>query len=79
MEASTVNLLTLMFSAVGGAVGAYVAIRIRLAAIEARQERDREHFVERIAHAQATAQRAHERIDTLLHHHGGTKWPADST
>lgn len=75
MNDAVVNLLTLAFSAAGGAVGSYVAIRVRLAEIEAKQERDREHLADRIAEVRSAVHRAHERIDALLHSQGSGKWP----
>lgn len=60
------EVLVLALSAVGGALGAYVAIRVRLAEIETRQQRDYEHFTRGIDQMRATADAAHKRIDRML-------------
>jgi VIT1/CCC1 family predicted Fe2+/Mn2+ transporter len=59
MSAETV--LQLVFTAVAAAIGAYVAVRVKLAELEARLD----HAHERIGEVQASVTRAHERIDTL--------------
>lgn len=60
------TLLSLVFSTIGGAFGAYVAVRVRIATIEARQERDREHLSERIGVVAHSVDRAHRRIDSWM-------------
>lgn len=53
-----------------GGLGAYVAIRERLAKLEERVDRRFDHTIAGIGVAQKTADSAHERIDNMLHRRG---------
>lgn len=64
MTAETV--LQLIFTALAAAIGAYVAVRVKLAELEARVD----HAHERIGEVQASVTRAHERIDTFAFDRG---------
>lgn len=56
-----IEVLTFVGTAASAAIGAYLAIRIKLAELEARIV----HAHERIGELAATVHRAHERIDRL--------------
>jgi len=68
----TINLLTLLFAAGGGALGAIIAMKvwiakvdIKLEAIDKQRKEDREQFTAELNRVHAAATRAHARIDAM--------------